>query len=93
MTARSSVAVPDEARYQSQARDRSTGQYSFEGQWDRLCVCGHELGVHAAEAPHDCMNSDRVNIYGAADPRAFRFQKTDCACLKFRLSRKKASAP
>jgi hypothetical protein len=34
------------------SRDRKTGRYSFEGDWDRVCVCGRRLGDHDAEAPH-----------------------------------------
>jgi hypothetical protein len=33
-------------------RNRRTGRYSYEGQWDRLCVCGRTLRVHDAEPPH-----------------------------------------
>ncbi len=36
----------------TQSRARKTGQYSYEGNWDRLCVCGRTLGVHDSEAPH-----------------------------------------
>ncbi|HYE90076.1 MAG TPA: hypothetical protein VEA38_03605 [Terriglobales bacterium] len=62
----------------TQPRDAQTGRYGFEGQWDRLCVCGHRLGVHTADAPHECMVRD--------------FDKTaaPCDCMKFRPSRKRA---
>ncbi len=29
-------------------RDPATGQYTYDGKWDRLCVCGHRLGDHVA---------------------------------------------
>jgi diguanylate cyclase (GGDEF)-like protein len=32
---------------------RKSGQYSYQGKWDRLCVCGAKLGDHMAAAPHD----------------------------------------
>ena len=34
------------------------GCYTFEGNWDRLCVCGHALGHHTASAPHECLGPD-----------------------------------
>lgn len=30
------------------------GKYSYEGDWERLCVCGHRLATHTAQAPHTC---------------------------------------
>ena len=40
------------------AREKASGRYGYEGQWDRLCRCGHTLGVHLAEAPHPCAVAD-----------------------------------
>lgn len=36
------------------ARAKKTGQYTFS-MMERLCTCGHRLGDHTAEAPHDCI--------------------------------------
>lgn len=76
-------------------RDPQSGQYGFQNNWTRLCVCGHELGYHTAEAPHDCINSDRLNIGscgGALDP--MRVPATDCDCQRFRPSKaNKKAAP
>lgn len=34
-------------------RDRRNGQYTLEGNWNRVCAaCGNTLGNHSAEAPH-----------------------------------------
>ncbi len=33
-------------------RNRRDGRYTYEGDFERLCVCGRTLGVHDAEAPH-----------------------------------------
>lgn len=53
------------------SRDSKTGKYSYEGNWDRLCVCGHSLGeYHTAEPPHPCGNNGTGLI--------------DCDCTKFR---------
>lgn len=62
-----------------QARDQYTGQYTYDGNWERLCVCGHTLGQHTAESPKACGN------YGTG--------LIDCDCRKFRLSRKKQASP
>jgi len=35
-----------------QSRNKTTGRYSYDGQLERLCVCGHRLGIHTAEPPH-----------------------------------------
>lgn len=75
----------------TQPRDQSTGQFGFEGNWGRKCVCGHELGFHSAEAPHDCMNIDRYNI-GINDEWVDQsITNTPCDCMKFRPSRKRAA--
>jgi hypothetical protein len=49
---------PDCIAFPRRARERKTGRYGFEGQRDRLCVCGHTLGQHTAEAPHSCIVGD-----------------------------------
>lgn len=56
------------------------GRYTFDGNLDRLCVCGHTLGEHSGGAPHDCL----VYSYPENDPK-----HADCDCLKFRPSRRK----
>lgn len=58
------------------------GRYAFEGQWERLCTCGHTLGLHAYAAPHDCLNGTGVPGQTAMGDH--------CDCQRFRLSRKKA---
>lgn len=73
-----------------QNRDKRDGRYTFDGKWDRLCVCGHELGVHYGAAPHECDNLNRVHSMGEKHPQAFRVQAKSCDCQKFRPSRKKA---
>ena len=59
-------------------RERLTGRYTFEGRFARLCTCGHPLGVHTAEAPHECIVGDLEDI--------------NCDCLKFRLAPKVRAA-
>lgn len=65
----------------------TNGQYAFDGNLARMCVCGHELGVHGAGSPADCLAyslsaTERFKLFGNAS--------TECSCQKFRLSRKKA---
>jgi hypothetical protein len=56
------------------ARERATGRYGFEGDWERLCTCGHTLGHHLAEAPHGCIESD--------------FADVECDCERFRPAKR-----
>lgn len=64
-----------------EARNRHTGQYSYEGQWDRVCTCGHTLGVHAGDPPHPCFNDDPYLKGATGEP---------CDCQRFRAPRVKA---
>jgi hypothetical protein len=59
------------------ARDPHTGQFAFDGGFDRVCRCGHTLGTHV-HGGFDCMNGDR----GA--PGA---DGTPCDCERFRERR------
>lgn len=77
----------------SQARERATGRFSFEGDWGRKCVCGHELGVHTAEAPHECMNASRRHLVEASDDWADRaIEPSHCDCSRFRVERRKSGS-
>lgn len=70
---------------QTQARNRQSGQYSYEGNFDRLCKCGRTLGVHDAEAPHpfgDMMMDPREGL-----PECSRFRP---ATPKLTAEQKKA---
>lgn len=61
-------------------RDRKSGRYSYDGDFSRVCRCGHTLGIHAAEAPHPCFNEDDGIGDGAP-----------CACERFRPAAARAS--
>lgn len=65
----------------AQNRDDRNGQYAMQNNYDRICVCGHTLGVHAYAAPHDCLHGT-----GAETPRC---PGEHCDCQKFRQIRKK----
>lgn len=52
------------------ARDPMTGQYAYDGDYDRVCRCGHILGVHV-DGGFECINVDVGD-------------RTPCACRKFR---------
>ena len=65
-------------------RDRRNGQYTFDGDWARLCVCGHTLGVHGGEAPHDCLAG--TNCLNDPHPGVF------CDCQKFRPAKPRRAA-
>ena len=59
------------------ARDPVTGQFAYEGDWGRICVCGHSLGAHIAGG-FDCIAAES----GEAPPG------TTCDCTKFRPARR-----
>jgi len=40
-----------------QARDND-GKYKLDGNWERMCICGHTLGQHFAEKPRNCCEND-----------------------------------
>jgi hypothetical protein len=75
-------------------RDQSTGRYSFWNRFERMCVCGHRLGVHTGGG-FDCLNSDsHVPSFLGDDGKEYPGgDGTPCDCMKFRQSRKKASPP
>lgn len=51
-------------------RDAATGQYAYDQNWDRMCRCGHTLGVHVSGG-FDCIN-------------VVEGDRTPCDCEKFR---------
>lgn len=82
------VEQPQEAQMileKTQKREYD-GKYAFDGNLERLCVCGHTLGFHGCGSPADCL-FDAMDADDKADqPGA---DKPECGCQKFRLSRKK----
>jgi hypothetical protein len=50
-------------------RDKK-GKYSYSD-FELVCICGHKLGRHTAEYPHDC-------CYGEGDG----YVQQDCVCQK-----------
>ncbi len=62
------------------------GQFDFSTDWERMCVCGHKLGAHAAEnetGKRPCFNEDTY-MEGTTGEA--------CSCEHFKLSRKKAQS-
>lgn len=62
------------------------GKYAFDGGFERLCVCGHELGAHSCGSPSDCLFYSLPACQQVGKPGA---DKPNCGCVKFRLSRRK----
>jgi hypothetical protein len=63
------------------------GRYDYKNDWDRLCVCGHTLGVHCAGSPADCLlysHSDRDQVVQDHKHQPDK----NCGCEKFRPRRK-----
>jgi hypothetical protein len=68
------IIQPNESAH-TQPRNQD-GTYSYDGNWDRVCVCGHTLGeFHTAETPHACGNNGTGLV--------------DCDCSRFRFSKSK----
>jgi hypothetical protein len=69
----------------------TNGQYAFDGDLTRLCVCRHSLAVHSAGSPADCL------LYSLPpnDPqRAIENRNggpEECGCTRFRLSHRRKS--
>lgn len=56
------------------------GKYAHEGGWERLCVCGHTLGVHSAGSPADCL------LYSIPNhSELLTALNVECGCMKFKL--------
>ncbi len=62
-------------------REPGTGRYAYWNDFDRLCKCGHTLGVHIAGG-FEC-GADPI---GNNEPEA-----EGCTCRKFRPSGKRRS--
>jgi hypothetical protein len=60
-------------------RDRSDGRYTFTK--DAMCACGHSLGIHTAEAPHEC-GAHEAHLIDPTVP-----EMPPCSCVKFRKIR------
>lgn len=56
------------------------GRCDLDGRLDRVCVCGHTLGDHAAVSPHECFRHTFADVT-AEDKR--------CKCPKFRERKRK----
>jgi hypothetical protein len=67
------------------------GRYAYDGNYDRLCVCGHTLGVHSAGSPADCLFYSFSEEEKAQERNSGKhlMVDADCGCHRFRLSRKK----
>lgn len=68
-----------------QFRDVHNGQFGFDGNFDRLCKCGHRLGVHGP-AGVECLAG--TNVPDDPNPRG-----VECPCVKFRPSGKRQTDP
>lgn len=61
-------------------RDTHTGQFAYDGNFDRMCDCGHTLGFHA-DGGFDCLTGSGC----PGDPHP----GVTCDCRKFRQSRRR----
>jgi hypothetical protein len=70
-------------------RDVRTGEFAFDNNFDRMCVCGHTLGVHV-HGGWDCglnppitlkQKGARAKNSGRAEPRNTRQPASDCSLV------------
>jgi hypothetical protein len=66
------------ARRENEYREPGNGKFSYFGDFDRLCKCGHSLGVHIAGG-FEC----------GTDPTD---ESAGCACQRFKPSGKRQAA-
>jgi hypothetical protein len=64
---------------ENEYRDPTTGRFDYFGDFDRLCKCGHSLGVHIAGG-YEC----GTDTSGNNEPEA-----AGCKCQRFRPSGKR----
>lgn len=63
----------------------STGRYTFDGNLDRMCVCGHTLGVHSCGDDAGCIFYSLSQAERLGQPGE---NHKDCGCQRFRQSRR-----
>lgn len=64
-------------------RDPVTGRYDYDDDYDRLCKCGHSLGVHS-----------QGGYYCATDPIGYgEPEAIGCKCERFRPSGARRTPP
>jgi hypothetical protein len=62
-----------------QNREKGTGRYAFDGDFDRLCTCGHRLGQHTADRGRDPETGKMMQPCIIGDDGRTH---CDCACFK-----------
>lgn len=72
---------PSDLKFERE-RERGTGRFVHDGQWDRLCVCGHPLGHHTAAAEQGMRPCIECDFTAGCD----------CDCMKFRPQRRRSIA-
>jgi hypothetical protein len=76
-------AALEAALVRSQNREPGNMRFAFDGDMNRMCTCGHRLGVHGPGGI-ECLAG--TNVWDDPNPRG-----VECECTKFKQSRRKAS--
>ncbi len=61
-------------------RDQKSGQFVHDEDFDRMCTCGHTLGIHTAAS----VGGERPCMHGTFKEHA---PSALCGCRKFKLKR------
>ena len=82
------ITSPNAASFDgnTRTRDEYTGQFACNQDFQRMCVCGHRLGSHGWGG-FDCLVATGIPQFMDDD------NSRECACVKFRQSRRKSVKP
>lgn len=70
-------------------REIGTGRYTFDGNLERLCVCGHPLGAHCATRMKDRDGKVYQECFWGGQRCDSGYDDVACECLVFRPSKSK----
>ena len=73
------------AHARTQPREQESGRFAYDGDFDRLCRCGHRLGVHTAGGL-DCLAGS-----GVTDDPSSAGELCDCRKFRPQIKRKARS--
>jgi hypothetical protein len=68
-------------RETKQAKRETNGQYAYDCEYDRMCVCGHTFGHHGGGSPAVCIFYSLSTAEKVGEPGA---SHENCGCERFR---------
>jgi hypothetical protein len=74
--------MSDKVRYQN--REPGNMRFAFDNNFERMCICGHKLGVHGPGGI-ECLAG--TNVPDDPNPPG-----VECECVRFKPSRKRVKS-